>query len=76
VVSENLVKRLGAGAEYCFEHDGRTVCYTGVSMIATSHVSASRPVEEEVLLMDEPGLALNVNTARELELAEKLLKGS
>jgi adenosylcobinamide-phosphate guanylyltransferase len=75
VVSRDLIERLGAGAEYCFEHGGRTVCYTGVSMIDTSKIAGHGAVEEEILLVDDPKLALNVNTAKELEIAERLLEG-
>lgn len=75
VVSKALVERMGADTEYCFEHDGKIVCYTGISVIDSSRVSGYDAMEEEILVMDEPRLALNVNTVSELRLAERLLTG-
>lgn len=74
VVNKALVDRLGVSTEYCFEHGGKTVCYTGVSVIDSSQISGYDAIDEEILLMDEPQLALNVNTIHELGLAESLLK--
>lgn len=73
VVSKILIDELGVSAEYSFEHNGNNVCHSGVSIIDSSKISGFETIDEELLVMDTPHLALNVNTMHELELAEKML---
>jgi len=73
VVSKALVDELGVSTDYCLEYNGKIVCHSGVSIIDSSKVSGYESIEEELLIMDKPQLALNVNTMRELKLAEKML---
>ena len=73
VVSKILIDELGVSTEYCFEHNGNNVCHSGVSIIDSSKLSGYEKIDEELLVMDKPQLALNVNTIHELEIAEKML---
>lgn len=73
VVSKALLDDLGVSTDYCIEHDDKIVCHTGVSIIDSSQVSGQSKIDEELLLMDKLQLALNVNTMKELKLAEKML---
>ncbi|MFQ5920563.1 MAG: NTP transferase domain-containing protein, partial [Nitrososphaerales archaeon] len=56
VVSKAMVERMGVSSEYCFEHDGKMVCNTGVSVIDSSQVSGYDALGDETLIMDEPQL--------------------
>ncbi len=73
VVSKILVDELGVSTDYSFEYNGNDVCHSGVSIIDSSKISGYEKIEEELLVMDKPQLALNVNTIHELKLAEKML---
>ncbi|MFY3739930.1 MAG: adenosylcobinamide-phosphate guanylyltransferase [Candidatus Nitrosomirales archaeon] len=73
VVRKSLVDELGISTDYSFEYDGNDVCHSGVSIIDSSKLSGYERIDEELLVMDTPQLALNVNTIHELELAEKML---
>jgi len=73
VVSKALVDELGVSTDYCLEYNGKIVCHSGVSIIDSSKVSGYDSIDEELLIMDKPQLALNVNTMHELKLAEKML---
>ena len=73
VVSKALVDELGVSTDYCLEYDGKIVCHSGVSIIDSSKISGYDTIDEELLIMDTPQLALNVNTMHELKLAEKML---
>jgi adenosylcobinamide-phosphate guanylyltransferase len=73
VVSKTLIDELGVGTDYCFKYNGNNVCHSGVSIIDSSKISGYEKIDEELLIMDKPQLALNVNTMHELKLAEKML---
>jgi GTP:adenosylcobinamide-phosphate guanylyltransferase len=73
VVSKTLVDELGVRTDYYFEYNGNNVCHSGVSIIDSSKISGYDKIDEELLVMDKPQLALNVNTMHELKLAEKML---
>ena len=72
-VSKVLFDELGVSTDYCLEYNGKIVCHSGVSIIDSSKVSGYDSIDEELLIMDKPQLALNVNTIHELKLAEKML---
>ena len=48
-------------------------CHSGITVFNTMAVGATEPVKEHYLVMNRKEIALNVNTKKELELAEKLL---
>ena len=72
-VRKSLVDELGVGTDYCFKYNGNDVCHSGVSIIDSSQISGYEKIDEELLVVDKPQLALNVNTMHELKLAEKML---
>ena len=73
VVSKILLGKLGVGIDHYFEHDRNNVCYSGVSIIDSSRISGYDRIDEELLVIDKPQLAMNVNTINELKLAQKML---
>jgi adenosylcobinamide-phosphate guanylyltransferase len=73
VVSKILVDELDVRTDYSFEYNGNDVCHSGVSIIDSSKLSGYEKIDEELLVIDTPQLALNVNTMHELKLAEKML---
>ena len=48
-------------------------CHSGITVFNTMAVGGTEPVKEHYLVMNRKEIALNVNTKKELELAEKLL---
>jgi adenosylcobinamide-phosphate guanylyltransferase len=48
-------------------------CHSGITVFNTMAVGGTQPVKEHYLVMNRKEIALNVNTKKELELAEKLL---
>jgi adenosylcobinamide-phosphate guanylyltransferase len=65
--------KLGAGVDYAFEAEGRTVVPTGINVINGKLVDGGW-MEQEVYVLDKDEVAVNVNTAEELRLAERLSK--
>ncbi len=51
---------------------GVDACPTGVNILRGDHIA--QPQDELRILLDEPGLALNVNTRKDLAIAEGFLK--
>ena len=48
-------------------------CHSGITVFNTIMAVGAEPVKEHYLVMNRKEIALNVNTKKELELAEKLL---
>jgi len=65
--------KLGAGVEYAFEAEGRTVVPTGINLIDGKLVDGGW-MAQEVYVLDKNEVAVNVNTAEELRLADRLSK--
>ena len=65
--------KLGAGVDYAFEAEGRMVVPTGINVIDGKLVDGGW-MEQEVYVLDKDEVAVNVNTAEELRLAERLSK--
>ena len=63
--------KLGAGVDYAFEAEGRMVVPTGINVIDGKLVDGGW-MEQEVYVLDKDEVAVNVNTAQELRLAERL----
>jgi adenosylcobinamide-phosphate guanylyltransferase len=62
---------LGAGVEYDFEADGKTVVPTGINVIDGRLIDGGW-MDQEVYVIDKPEVAANVNTPEDLQLAESL----
>ena len=73
VVSKTFVDELDASTDYCLEYNGKIVCHSGISIIDSSRIVGFDIIDEELLVMDKLQIALNVNTMRELELAERMM---
>ena len=65
--------KLGAGVDYAFEADGEMVVPTGINVIDGKRIDGGW-MEQEVYVLDKDEVAVNVNTAEELRLAERLCK--
>ncbi len=63
--------RLGVGVEYVFEEKGRSVVPTGINVIDGRLIDGGW-MEQEVYVLNRVELAVNVNTAEVLALAERL----
>lgn len=72
VLTKEFVDRVGITPSVAFRHGGVDYCQSGISIFDTSSQLAG-VVAEEYVVMDRTEIALNVNTRKELELAEKLL---
>ena len=72
ILTKEFVDRIGITPSVAFRHGGVDYCQSGISIFDTSSQSAGE-VEEEYVIMDRTEIALNVNSIKELELAEKLL---
>jgi adenosylcobinamide-phosphate guanylyltransferase len=66
-------KKLGAGVDYAFEECGEMVVPTGINVIDGTRIDGGW-MEQEVYVLDKDEVAVNVNTAEELRLAERLCK--
>ena len=65
--------KLGAGVDYAFEAEGRTLVPTGINLIDGKLIDGGW-MEQEVYVLEKDEVAVNVNTAEELRLAERLAK--
>ncbi len=73
VTSLATKQKLGLGAEHAFVLAGKTVVPVGINAIDGKSIEIAE-LEQEVLLMDKPEVAVNINTLEELAIAEKLVK--
>ena len=73
MVPLNVYKKLNLHPGYVFEVNGELVSPAGVNVMDGRKVDEER-VEQEVLIMEEEGLAVNVNAPKELKLAERLMR--
>jgi adenosylcobinamide-phosphate guanylyltransferase len=67
-------KKLGIGVEYEFDVCGRSVVPTGINVIDGRLIDGGW-MEQEVYVLDRDEVAVNVNTPRDLRLAERLYAG-
>jgi len=74
MVPTKLCRKLGFTPSYIFRFGGRRLAPTGVNIIDGQFIEKLR-LREGILVTNRPELAVNVNSLRELELAEGLLKG-
>ena len=63
-------QKLGMSANYAFELKGKLVVPAGINMIKGSHID-EKELEQEVLIVDSPEVATNINTLKELLLAQE-----
>jgi adenosylcobinamide-phosphate guanylyltransferase len=65
--------RMGMSVEYSFKMDDKDVVPTGINVIDGSKRYGDEWLDQDIFLFDSEELAVNVNTPKELEIAEKIL---
>ena len=63
--------KLGLGAEYAFDAEGKRVVPTGVNVIDGRLIDGGW-MDQDVMVLDKDELAINVNTSQDLDLAKLL----
>jgi adenosylcobinamide-phosphate guanylyltransferase len=72
VLTKEFVDSLGITPSFTFWRNGVQYCRSGISIFDNSKHTEGE-IEEEYLVVDKIQVAVNVNTKKDLELAEKLL---
>jgi adenosylcobinamide-phosphate guanylyltransferase len=65
--------RMGMSVEYSFKMDDKDVVPTGINVIDGSKRYGDEWLDQDIFLLDKEELAINVNTPKELEIAENIL---
>ncbi len=65
--------RMGMSVEYSFKMDDKDVVPTGINVIDGSKRYGDEWLDQDIFLFDSEELAVNVNTPKELQIAEKIL---
>ena len=65
--------KLCMSVEYSFKMDDREVVPVGINVIDGSKRYGDEWLDQDIYLLDLPELAVNINTVRELRLAERLI---
>jgi adenosylcobinamide-phosphate guanylyltransferase len=74
VVSEKrFVTSMGINPSINVCIDSRQYCYSGISIIDSSKACSGAKIDEDYLIMNEKGVAVNVNTRSDFEIAEMLM---
>ena len=71
VVPLETKEKLGLGAEYAFELEGRHVVPAGINVIDGRRIDEEE-LDQEVFVVDWKEVAVNINTLEELKIAERL----
>jgi adenosylcobinamide-phosphate guanylyltransferase len=73
-VAEALfVNSVGTSCNSLFALDNKKFCYTGVCGFYLGTTTSDKPLEEFYSIINEMQLIVNINTTRDLQLAEQLL---
>jgi adenosylcobinamide-phosphate guanylyltransferase len=74
VMSEKrFVSDIGINPSITICIDSRQYCYSGISIIDSSKVCSAATIYEHYLIMNQKGVAVNVNTRSDFEIAEMLM---
>jgi GTP:adenosylcobinamide-phosphate guanylyltransferase len=73
VAERSFVSSLGITCSTFFTIDGKEYCYSGVCGFYLGTLVSDKPIEEFYSIVNEIRLIVNVNTAKDLGLAEELL---
>lgn len=65
--------RMGMSIEYSFKMGHKDVVPTGINVIDGSKRYGDEWLDQDIFLLDQPELAINVNTPQELQIAQALL---
>ena len=63
-------QKLAMSLSYAFDHDGKRVVPAGINMIEGARIDDG-DLEQEVYILDNAEVAININTADELRIAEE-----
>jgi adenosylcobinamide-phosphate guanylyltransferase len=67
-----VCKRLGLSTDHIFEIKGKSVVPTGIDVIDGKRIDEGI-LEEEIFVVDDERIAVNVNTFKDLRIAESML---
>lgn len=73
-VPEELMRSLGMELTYSLEVHGKRVVLCGVSVVDRQAMLTGRELEQDYMVTEEEGFALNVNTMGDLQRAEHALR--
>ena len=74
VMSEKrFVTDIGLNPSITVHIDSRDYCYSGISVIDSSKARRGAKIDESYLIMNQIGVAVNVNTRSDFEIAEMLV---
>jgi adenosylcobinamide-phosphate guanylyltransferase len=73
VVPIETKKQLGLGGKYGFEFNGKRVVPAGINVIDGRRIDEEE-LEEEICVSDRKEVAVNINTVKELRIAEDLFQ--
>jgi adenosylcobinamide-phosphate guanylyltransferase len=77
VVSEKrYVTDIGINPSIMLSIGSRQYCYSGISIIDSSKACSGAKIDEHYLVMNQKGVAVNVNTRSDFEIAEMLMSSS
>ncbi len=65
-----LREQLGLGVGYAFDWKDKRVVYAGINVNDGKRIDESE-LEQDVLVVDKPEVAVNINTVKELKIAEE-----
>jgi adenosylcobinamide-phosphate guanylyltransferase len=65
--------KIGMSVEYSFKMDNKDVVPVGINVIDGQKRYGDEWLDQDIYLLDLPELAVNINTIRELHLAERLI---
>jgi adenosylcobinamide-phosphate guanylyltransferase len=75
VVPLETKAKLGLSLEYAFQLANKTVVPAGINVIDGRRIDEEE-LDQEICVMDNEEVAVNINTPKELKLAEALFKKS
>src|SRR5918911_4545114 len=74
VMSEKrFVTDIGINPSITVRIDSRQYCYSGISIIDSSKACRGAKIDEHYMIMNQRGVAVNVNTRSDFEIAEMLI---
>jgi adenosylcobinamide-phosphate guanylyltransferase len=68
--------RMGMSVEYSFKMDDKDVVPTGINIIDGAKRYGNEWLDQDIFLLDQPELAVNINTPQELQIATTILTKS
>jgi adenosylcobinamide-phosphate guanylyltransferase len=73
MVPVETYKRLGLKPNYISEVEGKRLTPAGINIIDGTQID-NNPLQEDIFIIDREEIALNVNTPKDLKIAERLIK--